>query len=138
MAGVLPVDFAFGAKPQGHGYAVLETVQSNPFFRVGESVRGHEFHYTYMQAPPPEGLTFAFQVRRGYGFDGQRDGLSLGSVLATYTHVHALGTENWAPSLVRAAIHFKSSLATTGRRGPGTIDRECFEHGRQEEIQLLR
>jgi len=117
MAGVLPVDFAFGAKPQGHGYAVLETVQGNPFFRVGESVRGHEFHYTYMQVPPPEGLTFAFQVRRGYGFDGQRDGLSLGNVLATYTHVHALGTENWAPSLVRAAARFNSSQAVLAADG---------------------
>jgi cobyrinic acid a,c-diamide synthase len=30
------------------------------------------------------------------------------NVLATYTHVHALGTEAWAPALVRAAVAHRS------------------------------
>jgi cobyrinic acid a,c-diamide synthase len=110
MAGVLPVVFAFGKKPQGHGYAVLETVENNPFFTVGDSIRGHEFHYTYMQSAAAKDLAFAFRVRRGFGFDGQRDGMCCGNVLACYTHVHALGTESWAPSLVRAAVQFTRQL----------------------------
>jgi cobyrinic acid a,c-diamide synthase len=108
MAAVLPVTFAFGAKPQGHGYTELETVQDNPFFPVGEVLRGHEFHYTFMQFPEENKLTFAFRVRRGFGFDGKRDGLCHRNVLASYMHVHALGTESWAPALVRAAVDFKS------------------------------
>ena len=106
MAGVLPADFAFQTKPQGHGYAALETVADNPFFSVGDHVRGHEFHYTYMQSSAAEDLTFAFRVHRGYGFDGERDGLCHRNVLACYTHVHALGTEKWAPAIVRAAVRF--------------------------------
>jgi len=108
MAGALPVVFAFRSKPQGHGYAVLETVHDNPFYAVGDSLRGHEFHYTYLHTATTEDLTFAFEVRRGHGFDGQHDGLCHGNVLACYTHVHALGTERWAPSLVQAAVRFKS------------------------------
>jgi cobyrinic acid a,c-diamide synthase len=108
MAAVLPVAFAFGAKPQGHGYTELETVRDNPFFSVGDALRGHEFHYTYMQPAAGKDLRFAFRVRRGFGFDGQRDGLCHRNVLASYMHVHALGTESWAPSLVRAAVDFKS------------------------------
>jgi cobyrinic acid a,c-diamide synthase len=115
MAAVLPVAFAFGAKPRGHGYTVLETVQGNPYYSVGESLRGHEFHYTYMQPSAARDLTFAFRVRRGYGFDGQRDGLCYRNVLASYMHVHALGTESWAPSLVRAAVRYRSLAATTDR-----------------------
>ncbi|MFH1264464.1 MAG: cobyrinate a,c-diamide synthase, partial [Planctomycetota bacterium] len=107
MAGVLPVVFVFREKPQGHGYAVLETVQDNPFYSVGESLRGHEFHYTSIEPSRAKDLRFAFRVRRGYGFDGQHDGLCSGNVLASYTHVHALGTEIWAPSLVRAAVRFR-------------------------------
>ena len=110
MADVLPVVFTFQAKPQGHGYAVLETVHDNPFFAVGDSLRGHEFHYTCLQSSPAKDLTFAFKVRRGHGFDGHRDGLCRGNVLASYTHVHALGVESWAPSVVRAAVRFRSSL----------------------------
>ena len=108
MAAVLPVVFAFGAKRLGHGYTVLETVENNAFFPVGTTLRGHEFHYTYMQPSERNDLTFAFRVRRGYAFDGQRDGLCRGNVLACYTHLHALGAENWAPSLVRAAVAFQS------------------------------
>ena len=108
MGGVLPVDFVFRAKPQGHGYAVLETVQDNPFYSVGDTLRGHEFHYTTVEPAAVKDLTFAFRVLRGHGFDGQRDGLCYRNVLACYTHVHALGTESWAPALVRAAVRFKS------------------------------
>jgi cobyrinic acid a,c-diamide synthase len=106
LAGVLPAAFAFAPRPQGHGYTHLETVAANPFYRVGESLRGHEFHYTYMQPTRREDLMFAFRVRRGHGFDGEHDGLCRRNVLACYTHVHALGVEGWAPSLVRAAAAF--------------------------------
>jgi cobyrinic acid a,c-diamide synthase len=111
MAAALPVVFAFDAKPQACGYTVLETVQPNPFYAVGDSLRGHEFHYTYMQSSAVKNLTFAFHVRRGHGFDGQRDGLCYHNVLASYTHVHALGTEKWAPSFVEAAAQFKSRMS---------------------------
>ena len=108
MVGALPVVFAFQKKPQGHGYTELETVAENPFFPVGHSLRGHEFHYTYMQSSTSSDLRFAFKVLRGHGFDGQHDGLCQGNVLACYTHVHALGTEIWARSLVEAAVRFKA------------------------------
>ena len=108
MAGVLPVVYGFKTKPQGHGYTMLETVDDNPFYDVGQSLRGHEFHYTYMQSTTTDDLKVAFRVRRGHGFDGHHDGLCRHNVLACYTHVHALGTESWAPSLVRAAVRFRS------------------------------
>jgi cobyrinic acid a,c-diamide synthase len=109
LAGVLPVEFGFGAKPRGHGYTVLETVGENPFFSLGGIVRGHEFHYTHMLTPQRErDLRFAFRMRRGYGYDGKHDGLCRKNVLASYTHVHSLGTVDWAPSLVGKAVWFKS------------------------------
>jgi cobyrinic acid a,c-diamide synthase len=113
MAGVLPVDYGFQAKPRGHGYTVLETIGENPFFKVGETLRGHEFHYTYLlspEAPEARDLTFAFRVHRGHGFDGRFDGLIHGNVLASYTHIHALGVETWAPSLVREGVRFSTAV----------------------------
>jgi cobyrinic acid a,c-diamide synthase len=112
MTAALPVAFAFRSKPQGHGYTILETVEPNPFYAVGDTLRGHEFHYTYMMSSPDD-LTFAFRVQRGFGFDGERDGLCHRNVLACYTHVHALGTESWAPALVRAAARFRSAPASS-------------------------
>jgi cobyrinic acid a,c-diamide synthase len=108
MVAALPAVFAFGVKPQGHGYTAVETVAPNPFYPVGQNLRGHEFHYTYLQSSA-EGLDFAFRVQRGHGFDGQHDGLCHRNLLASYTHVHALGTPGWAPALVRAATRFRGA-----------------------------
>lgn len=113
MAGVLPASFGFGARPQGHGYAEVETVSPNPFFAVGESIRGHEFHYTFLTARGDD-LRFAFRVRRGHGFDGVRDGLCHHNVLASYTHVHALGTTAWAPALIAAARRHRPDAGAGG------------------------
>jgi cobyrinic acid a,c-diamide synthase len=107
LVGVLPVEYGFHAKPKGHGYTVLETVSENPFFQVGKTLKGHEFHYTYMLSPEAENLEFAFKMHRGYGFDGTRDGLCVGNVLASYTHLHALGTADWASAVVQAARRLK-------------------------------
>jgi cobyrinic acid a,c-diamide synthase len=111
MAGAVPAVFGFGRRPDGHGYTVLEAVESNPFFPEGSTLKGHEFHYTHLVSVASDRTRFAFRVRRGHGFDGTSDGLCYRNVLASYTHLHALGTETWAPALVRAAARHRA-LAT--------------------------
>jgi cobyrinic acid a,c-diamide synthase len=111
MAGALPAVFGFGEMPQGHGYTVLETVRPNPFFEVGDTLRGHEFHHTFLKAVIAENVTFAFRMKRGHGFGADRDGLCYRNVLANYTHLHALGAEAWAPALVAAARAHRSRRA---------------------------
>ena len=108
LVGVLPVKYGFQKKPRGHGYTVLEVVEENPFYPVGQRVRGHEFHYTYMESPETTDLSFVFKVHRGQGFGGGNDGVRVGNTVAAYTHVHALGVPGWASDLVKAAVRFKS------------------------------
>jgi cobyrinic acid a,c-diamide synthase len=50
-------------------------------------------------------------MTRGGGIADGRDGFCRGNVLATYTHLHALGTPGWAPALVRAARGFQVNRA---------------------------
>lgn len=111
MAGALPAVFGFGERPRGHGYAQLETVGPNPFFEVGQRLAGHEFHYTFLEHITADTTSFAFRVQRGHGCDGHSDGLCYRNVLASYTHVHALGTRSWAPGLLRAATRFQTEGA---------------------------
>ncbi len=108
MVGVLPVVFGFQKKPQGHGYVRIETVRENPFFEVGQALKGHEFHYTRVESCGTEETVFAFDVGRGFGFDGKHDGMCRYNVVASYTHVHALGAGSWAPGVVKAARKYKS------------------------------
>ncbi|MBC8417820.1 MAG: cobyrinate a,c-diamide synthase [Pseudomonadota bacterium] len=107
MVGALPVDFILQKKPQGHGYTVLEVSGPNPYYSVGETLRGHEFHYSKPVFTGDEHLDFVFKVGRGHGFDGERDGVCKKNLLATYTHVHAAGNPDWSRNFYRAALNHK-------------------------------
>jgi cobyrinic acid a,c-diamide synthase len=107
MAGIFPFDFVMGKKPQGHGYTILEVARDNPYFPQGTVLRGHEFHYSQMVPDPAPDFPMAFTVSRGAGIGGQREGLLYKNVLATYTHLHALGCPQWATALVRRAREYR-------------------------------
>jgi cobyrinic acid a,c-diamide synthase len=105
MVGVFPVTFELGKRPWGHGYAVVEVDAPNPFFAPGSVLRGHEFRYSYVRSAQTEDLRMVFHMQRGTGFDTKRDGLTYKNVLASFCHMHAAGTPEWAGAVVRQA-HF--------------------------------
>jgi len=117
MAGVFPVTFGIEQRPQGHGYTILETAEPNPFYPVGYELVGHEFHYSRPLQYDPDKVRLVLKVRRGYGFDQGRDGLTAFNVLGTYTHLHALGTVRWAEALVDLAARYRDSKKE--RKGKG-------------------
>jgi cobyrinic acid a,c-diamide synthase len=104
MAGVLPVVFGLSRRPQGHGYTVIRVEKENPYFEVGTECRGHEFHYSNVLKWWGNEDDFAFTMKRGAGILRNRDGLLHRNVLATYTHLHALGAPFWASAMVRNAV----------------------------------
>ena len=96
MTGVLPLDFVLEKKPQAHGYTVLRAGENSMFLDKDVIIKGHEFHYS--RVVNTAGLSpFAYEVSRGAGIDGKGDGLVYKNVVAAYTHIHALGTPQWAP-----------------------------------------
>ncbi len=109
MAGVLPAVFGFSKRPQGHGYTIVRVEKANPFYAPSSTLLGHEFHYSSVKEwkGKPENLSFSMQ--RGSGFIDGKDGVCINNVLATYTHIHALGTPNWAPALVKRAQWYRES-----------------------------
>jgi cobyrinic acid a,c-diamide synthase len=109
MVGVLPVAFDFYKKPQGHGYTIVTVEGENPYYDVGTEIRGHEFHYSRVSSWTGGETDLVFRMKRGVGIEKDRDGIVYKNVLATYTHVHALGTPGWAVALIRNAVKFKNS-----------------------------
>ena len=102
LAGVLPFHIEVSRKPQGHGYVELLADTPNPYYPVGTKIRGHEFHYSKI-IPVGSLPVTACNVQRGVGaFDG-RDGVLVNNVWASYTHVHAAATPEWANGLLAAA-----------------------------------
>ena len=118
MAGVLPVAFGLAKRPQGHGYTIIKVESENPFFKVGLEIRGHEFHYSKVLRWDGNDKDLVFCMKRGTGFLNNRDGIRYKNVLATYTHIHALGTPSWAIAMIRnAASHQRRKAGrTTGNR----------------------
>jgi len=102
MVGALPVVVEQTARPQGHGYVQSIVDRPNPFLKEGMELRGHEFHYSRLR-DRYENLDTVMSVRRGKGVGGGRDGIRAGSVIATYVHLHALGTPEWADGFIAAA-----------------------------------
>ncbi|MGD8226625.1 MAG: hydrogenobyrinic acid a,c-diamide synthase (glutamine-hydrolyzing) [Desulfobacteraceae bacterium] len=108
MVGALPLTCEMEKKPQGHGYTILEVTGQNPYYPVGETLKGHEFHYSRPLFSDQEEIRSVFRVHRGRGLDGERDGLVKKNLLATYTHLHAAGNTLWGKSLFREAVEAKS------------------------------
>ena len=107
MAGVLPVVFGLSKKPKGHGYTIISVERENKYFKKGSEIRGHEFHYSYVLEWRGNDKNLVFNMKRGEGFINKKDGVCYKNVLATYTHIHALGTPSWAKAMVSNAISFK-------------------------------
>jgi cobyrinic acid a,c-diamide synthase len=107
MAGILPLTFDFFKRPQGHGYTIFKVERENPYFEVGTEIRGHEFHYSRVSNWTGDKSELVFHMKRGVGIDKDRDGMVYKNVLATYTHVHAVGTPQWGEALVRRATLYK-------------------------------
>jgi cobyrinic acid a,c-diamide synthase len=109
MCDVLPIVFGLHERPRGHGYTRVTVSEENPYYSVGTELRGHEFHYSYLKELTGGQLHLAFSMRRGGGLQDGKDGACYKNVLATYTHIHALGTPEWASAMVENAMRYQLS-----------------------------
>jgi cobyrinic acid a,c-diamide synthase len=112
MAGALPIRFELMKRPQAHGYTSVKVTRANPFFKKGAELRGHEFHYSRVTDAETDGpVKMAFRMGRGEGIAGGMDGMCYKNILATYTHLHALGFPSWAAGIVKAARRFRKQAS---------------------------
>jgi cobyrinic acid a,c-diamide synthase len=105
MAGVLDVVVEQTPRPQGHGYETVEIDRSNGFFDVGTELRGHEFHYSRIVSGGDREATVG-SVKRGAGIGDGRDAIVAGRVWASYLHLHASATPDWAAGFVTQAVAY--------------------------------
>jgi cobyrinic acid a,c-diamide synthase len=106
MACVLPFEVEMHARPQGHGYVQMVVDQPNPFFDEGTAIKGHEFHYSSVRAEAGSVPTAA-ALSRGTGALAGRDAFLVNQTWASYTHVHASATPQWAHGVVAAARRYE-------------------------------
>lgn len=98
MVGGIPCDIVMHEKPKGHGYIKLRSTGKSGLSAEGAEIRGHEFHYS--EVVNLGDIEFAYDLIRGKGVDGRHDGIIYKNVLASYAHLHSIGSEEWAEKFV--------------------------------------
>ncbi|WP_158853343.1 cobyrinic acid a,c-diamide synthase [Halorhabdus sp. CUG00001] len=86
MSGILPATVEMCERYQALGHVELSADRRTLTADTGDSLRGHEFHYS--RASLDSDATLAFTVD-GEGIADGRDGLTEYETLGTYAHVHA-------------------------------------------------
>jgi cobyrinic acid a,c-diamide synthase len=112
MVGVIPGDVVMHDRPVGRGYVRLRETAAHPWpLAPGAEIRAHEFHYSSLEHLPPD-LPYAYEVARGHGADGLRDGIVIGNVLASYTHLRSVGGNEWAQRFAAFVRRVRAGRAT--------------------------
>jgi len=116
MVGFLPGDTMMHDKPVGRGYVRLARTANALWPAAGETgavLPAHEFHYASLENLPP-GQTFAFDVVRGYGIDGEHDGLIVGNLLACFSHQRCVPGRRWTEPFVQFIRACKNRRGSPG------------------------
>ena len=110
MVGLLPGRSVMGARLT-LGYRLARAAEGSWLLPPGKTVRGHEFHYSAWEGRP-DGLSPAYYLlpRSGEG-EARPEGARLGSLWASYVHIHFGARPGLAARLVAAC---------RGNRGGGS------------------
>jgi cobyrinic acid a,c-diamide synthase len=102
MVGAIAGDVVMHKKPVGRGYVTLMPTAEHPW-RAADAVgdlRAHEFHYSSIENLPAD-TRYAYEMTRGHGVDGHRDGIVYKNLLASYSHLRATAGCEWPAKFVR-------------------------------------
>ena len=110
MAGVLPVETRMLDDLRSLGYVEVEFRVDTAWGAAGNTIRGHEFHYSEMSADPAEheGWEQVYEATSARGTSRDSAGYQRGNVLASYVHLHFASCPD-------AASYFASFCSDTGK-----------------------
>ena len=104
MVGVIPADVVMNEKPQGRGYVRLQVTEHFDWPMADTEreslISAHEFHYSSLQDLPVDSH-FAFDVKRGVGITGEKDGYRYKNLLACYSHMRDSRQNHWVSRFVQ-------------------------------------
>ena len=120
MVGAIPADVVMRERPVGRGYVRLAETADHPWplasmaAPLQPQILGHEFHHSELVDADP-GLRYAYAVQRGHGVDGERDGVIVNNLLASYSHLRGSGGNDWP----RRFVAFVRQVAERRRSASG-------------------
>ncbi|WP_342481417.1 cobyrinate a,c-diamide synthase [Paenibacillus sp. FSL L8-0340] len=86
MAGIIPAHTVMQERRAALGYREVTAIRDCLLLLQGETLRGHEFHYSVMSYDHGEPRNFAYESKGRGG--SQPEGYVSGNVMAAYAHIH--------------------------------------------------
>lgn len=108
MVGALPLAVRMLPRLKSLGYREVTMTADGLLGPAGTAVRGHEFHYSELQAEPPGDLRRAYRLAARAGGETRTEGYSRGNTLASYVHLHFGSNPEAARHLVAACRRFQA------------------------------
>lgn len=105
MLGILSAGTRMKERRQSLGYVEVHLKQDCFWGRVGESLRGHEFHYSELTSQPTDWHT-AYEMRYRRLKISTSEGFLSGRILASYAHLHFASS----PAAIHQMLHHLQTL----------------------------
>lgn len=93
MVGVIDGSVTMHKKPRGRGYMALSKMEAEQSLPQLANLTAHEFHHSQVSFTSPQ--QFVYRVSRGYGIDGEHDGVAIYNTVATYAHFRHTTNTPW-------------------------------------------
>ncbi len=90
------------------GYTLAHAVNDSIISKAGDSLKGHEYHFSEIQSIPRD-ASFAYEMRRGKGISDHSEGWQVYNALACYSHTHMCSMPQTASRFVEACRSYSRS-----------------------------
>ncbi|MFH1486081.1 MAG: cobyrinate a,c-diamide synthase [Chloroflexota bacterium] len=104
MVGVVPFSSRLDNRRLSLGYRTVRALSHGPLLRLGETVRGHEFHWSVLESGAER--MNAYEIVGGH----RREGFHVNNVLASYVHLHMGSLRTMARRFVEVCGQYGKDL----------------------------
>lgn len=109
MVGIIPSKSIMKNKLVNFGYCNGKVLQNSNWFKMGDVVKGHEFHYSQMDFEKENFVYENYKIRDGEIKRVWKEGFQDKNLLATYVHIHFSSNkkfvENWIKIMKESKIN---------------------------------
>ncbi len=108
MSNAIAADVRMHQCTQGRGYTRLKLTGKAPWQPnvEGNNICAHEFHHSSLENVD-DGLDYAYEVQRGHGIDGSKDGIIFRNTVAGYAHLRSTRSNPWVRQFVKFVKQYK-------------------------------